>query len=66
MYRDKCAICGRELLAPGEKKYLSANQIRMVAPDFRGKFIYGGEVGSFVCRSKKKCLRRLVASGRVG
>jgi len=63
MYKDKCVICGRELIAPGEKKYLGAYQIRRLFPGFHGHYIFGEETGAFVCRSKKKCRIQMLVIG---
>jgi hypothetical protein len=53
---DKCIFCGRELITPRTKKYMTANEIREFYPNFCGRKMLGAERGAIVCKSKKKCI----------
>lgn len=63
-YTDICAICGRELIGNGSKRYWSAHRIRELNPDFKGEVseILGigvpHERGAYVCRVRKICDER--------
>lgn len=51
-YVDKCVLCGRELAGNGTKCFISAEVLRSIEG-------LGGFRGRFICRSIKKCGRRV-------
>lgn len=52
MYVDKCVLCDRELIENGTKILISAIVIKTILTEYKGD-------GDFICRSMKKCGRRV-------